>query len=138
MNKDFVVLWKGFFTKNGSYKVVALFVSLVLWVTILGRKDIVLTHEVDLQIHLAPNQVLRNELPKKVQVRLSGPRMGLKKFAKSEELITLDLAHLQAGRQRVEIPKESLALPLGVKVVSITPAKVRADIRWLEGEKKNE
>ena len=114
--------------KNGSYKVVALCVSLVLWVTILGRKDIVINQDVTLQAQLAPHQLLRNEIPKKVKIRISGPRMSLKKFIKSGEQITIDMTNLPLGRQRVEISKSTLNLPLGVKILSISPTYVRAYI----------
>jgi len=135
MNKKMSDHLKAWVTKNGSYKIVALFVALVLWVTILGRKNIVLNHEVELQIHLATDQLLKNELPKNVKVRLSGPRMGLKSFVKSGELITLDLAHIPVGWHKVKIPKESLNLPLGVKLLSLKPAFVR--VRLIRQKNKN-
>jgi hypothetical protein len=35
--------WTSYVTENFSYKMVALFISLILWLTILGRRDFVLS-----------------------------------------------------------------------------------------------
>ena len=43
-------LFEKYVLENGSYKLVALFVALVLWVAILGRKDFVMTYELPIQL----------------------------------------------------------------------------------------
>ncbi|MBK7892579.1 MAG: hypothetical protein IPJ84_17540 [Bdellovibrionales bacterium] len=41
--------WKDSLFENGIYKIVSLVVTLILWVTILGRRDFVLTKDMDVE-----------------------------------------------------------------------------------------
>ncbi len=122
---------------NGSYKVVALFVSVALWITILGRKDLILNHDMQLQILTHPNHVITNKVRSAVKVKLSGPRSGLKKFTQSDEVISLNLEKVRPGRRTIKIPKDGLNLPLGVKILSITPNRIQVNIRELKAEKES-
>jgi len=138
MNKKFKKTINGLIFENGSYKIVALCVSLVLWITILGRKDIVLSHEVEMQFLLAPKHVITNKVPKTVEIKLVGPRMGLKKFVKNDEIITIDLVSFNPGYRVIKINKNGLNLPLGVKVVSIKPSNLKVNIKLNESGDDNE
>ena len=51
----------GMVTENGSYKLVALFITLVLWVTFLGRREGVYTGEVTLEYLTKDSIVVSNE-----------------------------------------------------------------------------
>ncbi len=113
--------WKNWITENGSYKLVALFVTLILWVTILGRGDIVMTKEVALEFLLPRNFAIAEKFERKVSVKVSGPRMALKKFAQNPGTITVDLGRAQAGRTRAMIAPKNVEVPFGVKVLSVTP-----------------
>ena len=135
---NFAEYFHSFIFDNTGYKVVALCVSLVLWITILGRKNIIQTHEVDLQVLLAPKHALVNDIVRKVKVKLSGPRMGLKKYTQSEDTLTMDLSRLPVGRSIVRLNKDGLNLPLGVKVVDIDPKEIRVRIKEvIPSEEKN-
>jgi hypothetical protein len=86
--------WKDFVFENGSYKLVSLFVTLILWVTILGRRDFMLTKDMDVEFLLPPNAVMQSARgERKISVKVSGPRTALK----------------------------NIEVPFGVKVVSIDP-----------------
>lgn len=114
---------------NWSYKVIALFVSLVLWVTLLGRKDLTLYHTMELQVLLKPNHVIINRYPSQVKVQVVGPRSGLKKFIQSGDVFTLNLEKIEPGRRVVRLAPENLTLPLGVKVLSLIPTELRILVR---------
>lgn len=118
-----------FLTKNFSYKVVALFVSLALWVTLIGRRGRVQTHTMELKVLLGPELVVKNRIPKRIRVKLKGNRDGLEKFSSETSTYTLDLAYLKPGMQQVEISKDSFKLPLGVKVIQVRPDKIMVDVR---------
>ncbi len=122
---------------NGSYKLVALFVSLVLWVTLLGRADLVLSHKMELKFSMIPSRAITNRVYKNVQVKISGPRSGLKRFTENERLIFLNLEKLPLGKSRVLINKESLNLPVGVKVISIKPPSIKIIIEEIKNKRKN-
>ncbi len=115
--------------ENRNYKIVALFVSIVLWITILGRKDLVYSKNVDLQILLAPNYTVVNRVKAKVSVKVRGSRTGLKKFMKNSEAITLDLGSIGEGWSEIKINKEDISLPIGVDVLSVNPERIKVKVK---------
>lgn len=121
-------------SNNFGYKVVALFVTLVLWVSILGRKDDILSKDLKLEFLLAAQQKVINVNVSTIQVKVSGPRMALKKFSQHEDSITVNLKNKAQGFHEVVLTKEILNLPLGVKLISIDPKKVKATITSVEQE----
>jgi hypothetical protein len=114
--------WKNLIFENGSYKLVALFVTLILWVTILGRRDFVLSKEMDIEFLIPRNlTIAESTVERRVVVKVSGPRMALKRFAQSPGTITIDLARNQVGPVRAVITPRNVEVPFGVKVLSVTP-----------------
>lgn len=118
--------WKDWIFDNGSYKLVSLFVTLILWVTILGRRDFMLTKDMDVEFLLPrATQIEAKQGERKVSVKVSGPRTALKKFAQSPGSITFDLtkSEVTAPKTRVKsvIQTKSIEVPFGVKVVSVDP-----------------
>ena len=107
--------------ENGSYKLVALFVTLILWITILGRRDVALRKEIDLEFLVPRNMVVREPVEHKVTVKVSGPRMALKKFQTNPGTITIDLSRAQVGANMATIGPRSVDVPFGVKVDAVTP-----------------
>ena len=120
--------WKSWITENGSYKLVALFVTLILWVTILGRGDIVMTKEVGLDFILPPSMAITDKVDRQVTVKVSGPRMALKKFTQNPVTITLDLSPRGAGLVEATITPKNVEVPFGVKVLSVYPETVKVNL----------
>jgi len=133
INKRLSPIWD-IITQNAGYKLVAFLVTLVLWISILGREDSVVSRDMELELLLSPSYVITNKVNRTVRVRVSGPRMALKKFNQMNELIIVDLKGFSPGLRQVKIDKEQVALPLGVKVLSITPNFIKARI---EAAKEN-
>lgn len=124
--------WKNMIVENGSYKLVALFVTLILWVTILGRRDFVLSKEMDIEF-LLPSSIAvlpaKDPNERRVIVKVSGPRMALKRFAQNPGTITIDLGrNTQPGPVRAVITPRSVEVPFGVKVMSVTPDVVNVTL----------
>lgn len=118
--------WKDFIFENGSYKLVSLFVTLILWVTILGRRDFMLTKDMDVEFLLPPNAVMQSSRgERKISVKVSGPRTALKKFAQSPGSITFDLTKSEVEQKNTKVKAviqvKNIEVPFGVKVVSIDP-----------------
>lgn len=117
------VEWKNKILENGSYKLVALFVTLILWVTILGRRDFVLSKDMDIEF-LLPRTIAVAETNRErhVTVKVSGPRVALKKFAANPGTITIDLGRqAEPGPIKAVITPRNVEVPFGVKVLSVTP-----------------
>ena len=121
--------------ENTSYKLVSLFVAGILWVTMLGNKEVVLAKELGLNFSLSKTQVMTNQVQQWVRVEVRGHRMGVKKFAETQDNLILDLTNLSPGRQSVRITKGSLSLPRGVKIHSIYPEEVVVQLREVDAQK---
>lgn len=139
MKKTVTKEWKNWIFENGSYKLVALFVTLILWVTILGRRDFVLSKDVDIEF-LLPHAIMvspsagQKEIDRHVTVKVSGPRMALKKFAQNPGAITIDLGKSRVGPVQAVITPRSVEVPFGVKVISVTPSIVSATLVAVSAE----
>jgi YbbR domain-containing protein len=119
-----------FLTENLSYKVVSLFIAIILWLTILGRRDFSLTKNVDVELMPGPGQAVISQNVETVKVKVAGPRTALKKFMESglSQLVTIDVSRLKSGEAEIEVPAHQIDLPFGVKVISIKPASIRAKL----------
>lgn len=121
---------------NGSYKIVALVVALVLWVTMQGRRDKVLSREIEMQVLLPPQMAITNPIPQAVKLEISGPRVALKKFEERNEPYIVDMGSARPGRQLVRLTKDGLSLPLGAKLISIQPQEFLAVIVEVSNKEK--
>lgn len=115
---------------NGTYKLVALFISLILWVTILGRRDFVYSKNIDIEVQTSSHLAVIEQSHASVRVRVTGPRASLKKFmdSHSNQAILVDVSSLGEGRIEIPIAEKKLDLPLGVRVVSLKPQKIEVTV----------
>lgn len=118
--------YKNMIVENGSYKLVALFVTLILWVTILGRRDFVLSKDMDIEFLLPRSiAVAESNRERHVTVKVSGPRVALKKFAANPGSITIDLGRqAEPGPIKATITPRNVEVPFGVKVLSVSPETI--------------
>lgn len=124
---------KAQFKSNGVYKLVALFVALVIWAsTLWGQKDIVWIRDMDVEILLRPQMTLVGKSLSSVKVKLAGPKTALRKLRNSPNVITLNLNNLEAGKHVVEISDSWMDLPIGVKFLSAEPNKVKLNVKASE------
>ncbi len=117
-------------TENLSYKAVSLFIALILWITILGRRDFTVTRSLEIDFMVSNSQVLLNQNTDHVKIKVIGPRMALRRFMDTEtgQVISLDLSAYQEGSYDVEIPSGKIDVPFGVKVLSMNPNHVQVKI----------
>jgi len=122
--------WTGLVTENFSYKVVALFISLILWLTILGRRDFVMSKNIDIDLITGAGTSVVAQTADHVKVKVSGSRSALKKFMESSapQTLTLDLAQRPPGVLDVDIPLSKIEVPLGVKILGIRPNQIQVEI----------
>ncbi len=122
--------WSSYVTENFSYKVVALFISLILWLTILGRRDFVLNKKIDVELQTGPNQVVVAQTADSIRVKVSGPRAALKKFMDNPQSgsILVDISGRGEGVLDVDVPLNKIEVPVGVRVLGIRPNVIRAEV----------
>ena len=99
-----------FLFENLSYKFVALGVALVLWFSLLGRRDSTLMKDYQLEVLLAPEMELAIPTPEFVRVEVMGPRVALKKLGQLPGVYTVDLTSASPGRKKVRLSPEGVAL----------------------------
>ncbi|MNK01271.1 hypothetical protein D3C87_190680 [compost metagenome] len=131
--------WSHAVTENFSYKVVALFIALILWLTILGRRDFVMSKKVDIELITAQNTHVVAQTADSVKIKVSGPRSALKKFMESSlsQTLTLDISQRGAGVVYVDIPMSKIEVPLGVKILGVRPNQIQAEVVPVK-EKEND
>ncbi|MBX9768105.1 MAG: hypothetical protein K2X47_12605 [Bdellovibrionales bacterium] len=116
-------------SENLNYKIVAFAIALILWGTVLARREVVYLKNVDIRFVTGEQMVVKNELINQVEFRLSGSRVALRRFIQRQvEPIQVDLSGVAPGRRQIQIPEESLRLPIGIRVVSISPVSLTVDL----------
>ena len=116
-------------TDNLSYKFVALGVALILWVSMLGRKDSTLIRDFELRVLLPQSLEMQTSVPSLVKIEFAGPLVALKKVNQMVPVFSVDLTDAQAGKQSVHLSREGLNLPIGARVLSIEPAEFSVNLR---------
>lgn len=114
------------FTENISYKLISLFIALILWITILGRSDSVSTRQVEVEVITANDIIVAHQSTDRVKIKVSGPRTALRRFVENglSQVVTLDLTDKREGVVETVIPRSKVDLPFGVRLLSMTPEKL--------------
>ena len=122
--------WSHYVTENFSYKMVALFISLILWLTILGRRDFVLSKKIDIELQTGPKQVVVAQTADNIRVKVSGPRAALKKFMDNPQTqsILIDISERGEGVLDIDVPLNKIDVPMGVRVLGVRPNVIRAEV----------
>ena len=126
-----------FFTENFSFKIISLVISLVLWVTVLGRRDFVFTKVIDVELVTTEGHAVTFQTADRIRVRVSGPRNSLKKFmdSHSSQSIQIDISQMGDGSLDVDVPINKIELPVGVKILGIRPNVIRAEVTSIKSKK---
>jgi YbbR domain-containing protein len=123
--------WKFVVTENMSYKIVALFIAVILWLTIMGRRDLILTKNIEIEFKPAPNYKVVGQTADQIRLRLSGPRTALKEVmgGTKNKPLTVDISDRGEGSLDVDVPVNRIELPAGVKILSVRPNLVRVEVQ---------
>ncbi|RYZ97116.1 MAG: YbbR-like domain-containing protein, partial [Proteobacteria bacterium] len=121
-----------FFFHNLSWKVLSLFVAFGIWFVVMSSNPIELPKEVALELDLPSGLTVANEVPDRVTFRLSGSKFFLRTVANSLDTIRIDLTKAKAGPTYYKIEKESIHLPIGVKILSISPSTINPELEPMD------
>lgn len=119
---------KAMITVNFSYKVVALFVALILWLSILGRRDFVGTKEIDVNFIVGQHLTVASQSADRLKVKISGSQPLLKKYKDKPQTLVFDVSDRGAGVYDVEIANSRIDTAEGVKVLSVRPNVIKVEI----------
>ncbi|MEN9723625.1 MAG: hypothetical protein RJB38_1611 [Pseudomonadota bacterium] len=123
-------------TENLGTKIVSFLIALILWIVVLGSRSVEVSKDVPLEIITPSDLVVANEVPEKLSFRLSGPKAFLRSVVdRKEEPIRVNLIGNKPGLVTYRFFSDHIRLPLGVRVLSVTPPSV---LIKLEPMKKRE
>ena len=114
---------KSLLSENLSYKLVALGVAMILWMSMLSKKDSTLSKDFEVQLLLPTNIENVAPVPPLVRIEVAGPRLIIKKLNQMSPVFTVDLTSAKLGRQLVRLSHEGLNLPIGARILSLEPSE---------------
>jgi hypothetical protein len=122
--------WTDWIFDNFAYKLVALAIALILWVTLLGKGDFVVTRTVDVEVEVPFPYQVNSINVEQLKMKLSGPKSALRKLTESgaAQMVSVEFKPDGEGVFDVEVPKKRVDLPFGVKVLSIRPAFIQVRV----------
>ena len=127
---------RNFFLQDLSYKLVALLITLLIWLLVLGRGHE--TQDVNLKVeftNIAQGLSVVESSYDVVKVKVKGPPKLIRKFILANGAIKLDAAVREEGVRRIRVYSKTLALPYGLRVLSISPREIRVSVQKEAGEK---
>ena len=120
----FDALW-GVLANNFGTKIISVVIAVVLWFIVLGSRNIEATKEISLEIITAADIQPANDVPEKIAFRLSGPKAFLRTVLdRRDEPIRVNLSQNRTGLVTYRIFADNIHVPIGVKILSITPTVV--------------
>lgn len=119
---------KSIFTENLSYKIVSLFVALILWLSIIGRRDFVATKEVEVSFLTIDSLYVSGQSSDKVKVKISGAQPLMKKYKEKIENIVIDTEITRSGTYEFDITSGMLNVPKGIRVLNVKPNSIRVEV----------
>jgi YbbR domain-containing protein len=101
---------------------------------VLGSRNVEVVKEVPLEVITATDVVPANEIPEKIQFRLSGPKAFLRAVSdRREEPIRVNLSSAKPGHLvTYNFFSNSIRVPIGVKVLSINPAALLVKLEYVK------
>jgi YbbR domain-containing protein len=120
-------------TYNSGAKIISVVIAAVLWVVVLGSRSIEVTKDIPLEIITPSHLVAANEVPEKVSFKLAGPKAFLRAILdRPESPIRVNLSGAKAGLVTYRFFSDNISLPIGVKVLSVTPASIMVKLETIK------
>lgn len=112
-------------TENWALKLLSLAFALVLWFFVMGERKLERSYAVPLEIkNIPPGMMIANDVPSRVEVRISGPRTLLMNLHSEDLNIVIDLKDLGPGLTSFRRLEERLNIPAPLKVTRLSPSFV--------------
>jgi YbbR domain-containing protein len=121
---------------NVGAKLFSILLALMLWGIVLGSRGVEVIKEIPLEIVTPGELIPANEVPDRIAFKLAGPKAFLRAILdRKEDPIRVNLANAKSGLVTYRFFSDNIRLPIGVKVLSITPSSI---LIKLEQKKRKE
>ena len=120
-----------YFTENLGYKVLATLITLILWVSVMGRIDYVVTRSIKIKISVPQSFSLVKQSIKEVQLRLEGPRNRLLQYSSMREDLPIEITVTNPTEGIVDLPisADQVEVPSGIRLLSIKPNYLSIELK---------
>lgn len=118
-------------SEETNYKVVALFISLILWVWILSNKDSVIQKHMKIHYALPAGVDIVGPYPKEIQLTISGRRLTLNKYVQLDEPYEIDLVGSGESTVSIRLKEDTFEVPSGVNIVKVTPRFIKLKLEQI-------
>lgn len=125
------------FLEDWATKVVALAITLALWLGVTGLSTPTTRRitNIPLSLSYSNNTEITDSSAQAVDLVISGDKRSINQITERDLLVSVDLSDLPPGERVVELdPRNVLNLPLGVKVQEIQPSKVQVKLEGIESK----
>ncbi len=120
-------------TQNSGTKLISVIIAVVLWVVVLGSRNVEVVKEVPLEIITPAELVPANDIPEKIAFRLSGPKAFLRTILdRHDDPIRVNLAGGKPGLVTYRFFSDNIRVPIGVKVLSINPTAILIKLEYVK------
>jgi YbbR domain-containing protein len=114
-----------YFNENWKMKALALGCALLLWFYVMGERRLEVAYAVPVELKNVPQgMVVTNDLPRNIDIRLSGPRALLSDLNQKDVRVSIDLVGLKPGVTTFSRLDDHLHLPGGIQATRISPSFV--------------
>jgi YbbR domain-containing protein len=114
-----------------GYKIIALLITMILWVTVVSQRQMVVTQKLSVQFIVPGEFQIEGSQQVEAEIQLEGARPLLKRYLQRSwpSAIIVPLRAPLIGLNPAEIPVSDLQLPAGIKVLSIHPREVVLQVK---------
>lgn len=117
---------KKFFFKNLGLKIVAVLLSVVLWIFVTSRGQSEISLDVPLEFRNIPAGLeMVNHSSKTVNLNIKGQERLIKNVKAAEVRVSVDLSKAKKGEGVYYIGRKEINLPRGLSVTNINPSSVK-------------
>lgn len=107
---------------NFGTKLVSVLIAVVLWMVVLGSRNVETTKEVMIEVITPDGLVVANDVPDRIAFRIAGPKAFLRAILdRRDPPIKVDLSDAKAGPVTYRFFSDNIRVPIGVKVLSVNP-----------------
>lgn len=131
--KIFIFLYK-LLSKNIALKLMAMFLTLVIWFIVLSSKQIESKKEIKIQ-YITPTGYTVQGAPNKILITLRGPKGFIDEIMSKEKYIYIDLRNKKPGYVSYTISKDIINLPINVEITKMNPKEIMPKIEKLKNKK---
>jgi hypothetical protein len=129
-------MFRRVFLEDWLIKLVALAITLGLWLGVTGLRAPITTrlNNVELKLRVSNDIEITNSPVQEVDLVITGDKRKIDQIKQSDLVVSLDLADAQTGDRIVQISPENvnIELPTGVRLEEVQPNKIAVKIEKVE------